>query len=214
MVIQLSRIAQSRYNAQTIVSEKSKSDDSGEFFAVGVDIGGTGIKAAVVSGRGDLLESCRAPSPRTLSSVRDFVHSVKERAKVPVRGVGVGCKGIIDASSTRYDKRRAPARMDAFSSAWEDCGNAVARRGARSGIAARGEPVWFAARLGKALFTTAGDGTWSVESQRVVLLDLMPDPQGDRYRFEAEIRQEEGTEFGVVGLFFGCRELPPWPWRG
>jgi glucokinase len=33
--------------------------------------------------------------------VRDFVHSVKERAKVPLRGIGVGCKGIIDASSTR-----------------------------------------------------------------------------------------------------------------
>ena len=83
------------------MSENLKSDDSGEFFAVGVDIGGTGIKAAIVNCRGDLLEDCHAPSPRTVSSVRDFVHSVKERAKVLLRGIGVGCKGIIDASSTR-----------------------------------------------------------------------------------------------------------------
>jgi glucokinase len=83
------------------VSENLKTGDSGEFFAVGVDIGGTGIKAAIVNSRGDLLENCRAPSPRTVSSVRDFVHLVKERASVPVRGIGVGCKGIIDASSTR-----------------------------------------------------------------------------------------------------------------
>jgi glucokinase len=83
------------------VSENFKSDDSEEFFAIGVDIGGTGIKAAIVSCRGDLLENCHAPSPRTVSSVRDFVHSVKKRAKVPLRGIGVGCKGIIDASSTR-----------------------------------------------------------------------------------------------------------------
>ncbi|PWT81372.1 MAG: hypothetical protein C5B58_09930 [Acidobacteria bacterium] len=94
-------MAQSRYNSQTIVSEDFKSDDSGEFFAIGVDIGGTGIKAAVVNCHGDLLESCHAPSPRTVSSLRDFVHSVKQRAQVPLRGIGVGCKGIIDTNSTR-----------------------------------------------------------------------------------------------------------------
>jgi glucokinase len=83
------------------VSENFKNDDSREFFAIGVDIGATGIKAGIVSGRGDLLESCSAPSPRTVTSLRDFVHSVKTRANVPLRGIGVGCKGIIDAGSTR-----------------------------------------------------------------------------------------------------------------
>jgi glucokinase len=83
------------------VRGKFKSDDSGECFAIGVDIGGTGIKAAIVNCHGDLLERCQAASPRTKSSLRDFVHSVKQLARVPVRGIGVGCKGIIDTSSTR-----------------------------------------------------------------------------------------------------------------
>jgi glucokinase len=33
--------------------------------------------------------------------LRDFVHSVLKCAKAPVRGIGIGCKGIIDAASTR-----------------------------------------------------------------------------------------------------------------
>jgi len=101
MVILPSRIAQSGYNAQTIVSEKFSSADVVEPVAIGVDIGGTGIKAAIVDIRGELLESCCEPSPRSLSALRDFVGSVVKRAKAPVRGIGVGCKGIIDANSTR-----------------------------------------------------------------------------------------------------------------
>jgi glucokinase len=101
MVILPSRIAQSGYNAQTIVSEKFSSADAVEPVAIGVDIGGTGIKAAIVDIRGELLESFCEPSPRSISALRDFVGSVVKRAKVPVRGIGVGCKGIIDANSTR-----------------------------------------------------------------------------------------------------------------
>jgi glucokinase len=101
MVILPSRIAQSGYNAQTIVSEKFSNPDAVEPLAIGVDIGGTGIKAAIVDIRGELLESFCEPSPRSTSALRDFVGSVVKRAKVPVRGIGVGCKGIIDANSTR-----------------------------------------------------------------------------------------------------------------
>jgi glucokinase len=101
MVILPSRIAQAGYNAQTIVSEKIASADAVEPLAIGVDIGGTGIKAAIVGLRGELLESFCEPSPRTISALRDFVRSIVKRIKVPVRGIGVGCKGIIDANSTR-----------------------------------------------------------------------------------------------------------------
>jgi glucokinase len=101
MVILPSRIAQSGYNAQTIVSEKFSNADAVELLAIGVDIGGTGIKAAIVDIRGELLESFSEPSPRSISALRDFVCSVVKRAKVPVLGIGVGCKGIIDANSTR-----------------------------------------------------------------------------------------------------------------
>lgn len=101
MVILPSRIAQSGYNAQTIVSEKTTSADAVEPRAIGVDIGGTGIKAAIVGLSGELIESFHEPSPRTISALRDFVRSVVKRVKAPVRGIGIGCKGIIDANSTR-----------------------------------------------------------------------------------------------------------------
>jgi glucokinase len=49
---------------------------------------------------GELFETFHEASPRTISALRDFVHSVVKRARVPVLGIGVGCKGIIDANST------------------------------------------------------------------------------------------------------------------
>jgi glucokinase len=83
------------------VSENFTSSDAVRPVAIGVDIGGTGIKAAIVGLNGELFESIHEPSPRTISALRGFVHSVVERAKAPVRGIGIGCKGIIDANSTR-----------------------------------------------------------------------------------------------------------------
>ena len=83
------------------MSEKFSNADAVEPLAIGVDIGGTGIKAAIVDVRGELLESFCEPSPRSTSALRDFVDLVVKRAKAPVRGIGVGCKGIIDANSTR-----------------------------------------------------------------------------------------------------------------
>jgi glucokinase len=83
------------------VSEKTTSADAVAPLAMGVDIGGTGIKAAIVGISGELLETVHEPSPRSISALRDFVHSVIKRAGVPLLGIGVGCKGIIDANSTR-----------------------------------------------------------------------------------------------------------------
>jgi glucokinase len=103
VIVLPSRIAQSGYNAQTIVSEKLASTDSGEPLAIGVDIGGTAIKAGIVRANGCLVESVRGPSPRTASALRDFVHSVLKSGKHSVRGIGVGCKGIIDAETSRVN---------------------------------------------------------------------------------------------------------------
>jgi len=82
------------------MSEKVASSEHVAPLAVGVDIGGTRIKAAIVTTCGELVESFEGASPRTTSALREFVHSVFERAPGPVRGIGIGCKGIIDASST------------------------------------------------------------------------------------------------------------------
>jgi glucokinase len=95
-----SRIAQSGYNAQTIVGETITSADPVAPVAIGVDIGGTAIKAAIVSLNGELIESFHASSPRTVPALRDFVASIVQRTKHPVRGIGIGCRGVIDADST------------------------------------------------------------------------------------------------------------------
>ena len=78
-----SRIAQSGYNAQTIVPNRTRSADSAGPLALGVDIGGTAIKAAIVGTSGDFLESFHAPSPRSVSALHDFVHSILKNAKAP-----------------------------------------------------------------------------------------------------------------------------------
>jgi glucokinase len=72
--------------------------------AIGVDLGATTMKAALVGLRGDLLASFREDSPRTISSLQDFVRSVRKRATVPVLGIGIGCKGVIDAATTRVNR--------------------------------------------------------------------------------------------------------------
>ena len=72
--------------------------------AIGVDLGATTIKAALVGLRGDLLASFREHSPRTISALQDFVRSVRKQATVPVLGIGIGCKGVIDAATTRVNR--------------------------------------------------------------------------------------------------------------
>ncbi|MGH9536775.1 MAG: ROK family protein [Terriglobales bacterium] len=70
---------------------------------VGVDIGATAVKAAFVSADGELLKSFHQPSPRSSAALHDFVHLVLEQSKQPVRGVGIGCKGVIDTATSRVN---------------------------------------------------------------------------------------------------------------
>lgn len=74
-----------------------------ERVAIGVDIGATAIKAAMVGLRGELLASFREASPRSAAALREFFQSVRNRATVPVVGIGIGCKGVIDATTTRVN---------------------------------------------------------------------------------------------------------------
>jgi glucokinase len=70
---------------------------------VGVDIGATAIKAALVNLDGNLIESFHQPSPRTPAILRDFVHSVLKRAHRQARGIGIGCRGVIDTATSRVN---------------------------------------------------------------------------------------------------------------
>ncbi|MFZ0200137.1 MAG: ROK family protein [Candidatus Sulfotelmatobacter sp.] len=72
--------------------------------AIGVDIGATAMKAALVGLQGNLLRSFRDDSPRNIASLQEFVGSVREHAPVPVLGIGIGCKGVIDAATTRVNR--------------------------------------------------------------------------------------------------------------
>ena len=71
--------------------------------AIGVDIGATAIKAALIGLNGELLASFHEASPRTWSALRNFVQSVREHAPVSVVGIGIGCKGVIDAATTKVN---------------------------------------------------------------------------------------------------------------
>jgi len=53
---------------------------------------------------GNLLASFREDSPRTTAALRDFIHGVRRRATVPVLGIGIGCKGVIDAATTYVNR--------------------------------------------------------------------------------------------------------------
>jgi glucokinase len=70
---------------------------------LGLDIGGTETKAALVNSEGDIIASQRAHTPRTLSGFQETLkilvgHFHLEDAGL--RGVGIGCKGIIDPHTT------------------------------------------------------------------------------------------------------------------
>jgi glucokinase len=85
------------------VTKDTPTAPSNTAVAVGVDIGATAIKAGVVGLGGNLIESFREPSPRTPAALHDFVHSVLQRAGMPVRGIGIGCKGVIDSATSRVN---------------------------------------------------------------------------------------------------------------
>ena len=93
------------------MSGNSLSTDAAQPLAIGVDIGGTAVKAGIVGACGDLFESFQEPSPRTPSALRDFIASVMKRAPHPVCGIGIGCKGIIDAPSTRVQSSPGDLRF-------------------------------------------------------------------------------------------------------
>ena len=76
---------------------------SDQAIAIGIDIGATAVKAAVVTLRGELIGKRQKPSPRTPTALRDFVHTVLKSSKRGVCGIGIGCKGVIDTATSRVN---------------------------------------------------------------------------------------------------------------
>lgn len=83
------------------MSKNKPNAPSGQAIAIGIDIGATAVKAAVVTLRGELIGKRQKPSPRTPTALRDFVHTVLKSSKRSVCGIGIGCKGVIDPATSR-----------------------------------------------------------------------------------------------------------------
>ena len=68
-------------------------------YYLGVDLGGTNIKAALVSESGEIINEAAAPTnlPRTAQAVCDdiAVLCLQLSAREPVAGIGVGCPGTV-----------------------------------------------------------------------------------------------------------------------
>lgn len=74
-----------------------------EKFALGIDIGGTQIKAAAVDAQGKILASGRTPTPYSLPEFRRALPNLIEdlhSGGIDICGAGIGCKGIIDPATT------------------------------------------------------------------------------------------------------------------
>lgn len=69
---------------------------------LGVDLGGTNIKAALVDSSGGILATAVRPTrlPRSAEAVCDDIAALcgelAARSALPVRGIGVGCPGTVD----------------------------------------------------------------------------------------------------------------------
>ncbi len=131
--------------------------------AVGVDVGGTRIKCGLVGEAGAILAQQSRPTPDTLAgfreALREMVAAVIGPGETP-RGIGIGCKGIIDPATSRVEALPGTLRFleGLLLSELAPPGFAVhADNDARAAMA--GEMRWGAARgLGHALLITLGTG--------------------------------------------------------
>lgn len=130
---------------------------------LGIDIGGTQIKAGLVSDEGTVLRAEKVPTPGSLADFDTALRAVAARLLegVPsITGVGIGCKGVIHPSDTTVITSPGPIRyLDGhkLSSFFPEGWRVVADNDAR--VALAGEIVWGAAKgCTNALMLTLGTG--------------------------------------------------------
>lgn len=129
---------------------------------LGIDIGGTQIKAGMVSREGEVLRTARRDTPRDVEGFRAAVSSLMTEldAAADLDGVGIGCKGILHPTDTTVVRSPGPIRyLDGYKlSSFLPAGvPVVADNDAR--VALAGEIVWGAAKgRHDALMLTLGTG--------------------------------------------------------
>jgi serine/threonine-protein kinase len=75
-------------------------------------------------------------------------------------------------------------------------------------IGKTGQPVWSQWRRGRSETFLADDGTFSINSWSVSLLELLPDPRCESYRINAQVRHDRSDLIGQVGIYFALRGYP------
>jgi glucokinase len=68
---------------------------------LGIDIGGTRVKAAVVSEAGEIIRSSQAPTGSNPDSFVANLNNMLRDLQPTVTAAGIGCKGIIEVHSTK-----------------------------------------------------------------------------------------------------------------
>src|SRR2546425_5271462 len=72
---------------------------------LGIDIGGTRLKAGLVDDAGGILESCVFKTPGSLDdlgrAMEEIVASLGGGGGI--EGIGIGCKGIINSETTKVE---------------------------------------------------------------------------------------------------------------
>jgi len=71
-------------------------------YAIGLDIGGTNVKGGLVDATGQLRKSLSEATPRTVEGFKKLARSFFDKlgSGVPIRAVGIGCKGVVDVKTT------------------------------------------------------------------------------------------------------------------
>lgn len=75
---------------------------SADIYAIGLDFGGTNLKAGLVDSKGHLQFAMSEATPRTIEGFKALAESfiTKLSSKADVRAVGIGCKGVVDGKTT------------------------------------------------------------------------------------------------------------------
>lgn len=128
---------------------------------LGLDIGGTQIKAGLVSATGEVLASNRIATPGSLAEFSHQVPSlVRSLGAGAIEGVGIACKGVIHPWTTRVEVLPGTVSYLEGSHLRDFLPSAplvAADNDARAALA--GEVAWGAARgLQNALMLTLGTG--------------------------------------------------------
>jgi serine/threonine-protein kinase len=90
-----------------------------------------------------------------------------------------------------------------------DMQRTLARKERVTLIGEKGRPRWLRWQTGEAgTGINVRDGSFFIQTATLTLLELMPDPQVDRYIFRAEVRHDHDmSHLGEVGLYYSHKNL-------